>query len=224
MAGARHQNVMPGDVITTGPYRPEEHTVLDGKRILATAVGVSEIRDDSVRVVPLAGMYYPRVKDFVIGKVVSHTSLSWELEINSCYVGFLPASDVFGRDFSAHADDLTSHLAKGDMVAARVANFDRTRDPLLTVQDRDLGKIDIGELASLAPGKVPHLIGKNGSTIRAIEESCRATLAVGDNGWVVITADDPDGLLKAERAVRMIDEGAHEAGISERVRSMLETG
>ena len=48
--------------------------------------------------------------------------------------------DVFGRDFSTHADELSSKLKTGDLVAARIANFDRTRDPLITISDRDLGK------------------------------------------------------------------------------------
>jgi RNA-binding protein Rrp4 and related proteins (contain S1 domain and KH domain) len=54
--------------------------------------------------------------------------------------------DVFGRDFSTHADELSSKLKTGDLVAARIANFDRTRDPLITISDRDLGKIDDGVL------------------------------------------------------------------------------
>ena len=106
----KRRYVIPGDVVTTGPLRPEQNVILDGNRIISTAIGISEIYDDSVRVIPLTGKYTPKINDLVIGKVISHTSLSWELNINSCYVGFLPAHDVFGRDFSAHADELTSRL------------------------------------------------------------------------------------------------------------------
>jgi len=115
----RRKYVIPGDIITTGPLRAEQNVFSDGRRIIATAVGVSEIYDDAVRVIPLAGKYIPKINDLVIGMVTSHTSLSWELDINSCYVGFLPATDVFGRDFSAHADELATRLKPGDMVAAR---------------------------------------------------------------------------------------------------------
>ena len=142
----KRKYVIPGDVVTSGPFRPEQNVILDGNKIISTTIGISEIYDDSVRVIPLTGKYIPKINDLVIGKVISHTSLSWELDINSCYVGFLPAQDVFGRDFSAHADELTSKLKTGDLVAARIANFDRTRDPLVTISDRDLGKIDSGEL------------------------------------------------------------------------------
>ena len=145
----KRKYVIPGDVITTGPYRPEQNVILDGNKIISTAIGISEIYDDSIKVIPLTGKYIPKIDDLVIGKIISHTSLSWELDINSCYVGFLPAQDVFGRDFSAHADELASKLKSGDLVAARIANFDRTRDPLVTISDRDLGRFPVGYLVKL---------------------------------------------------------------------------
>ena len=112
MENTKRKYVIPGDVITTGPYRPEQNTTLDGNKIVATTIGISEIYDDSVRVIPLTGMYLPKINDFSNWKShVSHFSFLG-IDINSCYVGFLPAQDVFGRDFSAHADELSSKLKK----------------------------------------------------------------------------------------------------------------
>lgn len=219
----KRKYVIPGDVITTGPYRPEQNTTLDGKLIIATTIGISEIYDDSVRVIPLTGKYIPKINDMVIGKVKSHSSLSWELDINSCYVGFLPGQDVFGRDFSAHADELTSKLKTGDLVAARIANFDRTRDPLITISDRDLGKIDSGELVEISASKVPRLIGKRGTMIQMIEEATGAAITIGQNGWVVVACDNPEGLLKAKKAIQMVDGQAHVANLTDKVKEMLES-
>jgi len=109
MQDQKKRYVIPGDVITSGPYRPEQYVTMDGEKIIATTVGISDISEDSVRVIPLTGMYIPKGSDLVIGKVVSHSSLSWEVDINSCYVGILPATDVFGRGFSASEDELTSN-------------------------------------------------------------------------------------------------------------------
>ena len=223
MENTRRKYVIPGDVVTSGPFRPEQNVTQVGDKIVATAIGISEIYDDTVRVIPLTGKYIPKISDLVIGKVKSHTSLSWELDINSCYVGFLPATDVFGRDFSAHADELTSKLDKGDLVAARVANFDRTRDPLITIADRDLGKIDSGELVSISASKVPRLIGKRGTMIQTIEVATGATITIGQNGWVVVSCENSDGLLKAKKAIQMVDEQAHIANLTDRVKSMLES-
>ena len=221
MADMRRQQVMPGDVITSGRYRPDLNTIMVGESIVSTAVGVSEIYEDSVRVIPMTGMYYPVANDFVIGMIVSHTSLAWEVEMNSCYVGFLPATDVFGRDFASHADELTSKLANGDLIAARVANFDRTRDPLLTVADRDLGKIDSGVLVTITPGNVSRLTGQRGSMIQAIETATDSVVTIGQNGQVVIACDNPDGLLKAKKAVEMIEQEASIPNLTERVKSLL---
>ena len=219
----KRKYVIPGDVVTSGPYRPEQNVILEGNKIISTTIGISEIYDDSVRVIPLTGKYIPKINDLVIGKVVSHTSLSWELDINSCYVGFLPAQDVFGRDFSAHADELTSKLKTGDLVAARIANFDRTRDPLVTISDRDLGKIDSGDLVQISPSKVPRLIGKRGTMIQAIEMSTNAAITIGQNGWVVVSCESSEGLLKAKKAIQMVDDKAHVANLTDQVKEMLES-
>ena len=218
----KRKYVIPGDLVTTGPFRPEQNVVLEGNKIIATAIGITEIYDDAVKVIPLTGKYIPKINDLVIGKVISHSSLSWELDVNSCYVGFLPATDVFGRDFSAHADELTSKLKTGDLVAARIANFDRTRDPLLTIADRDLGKIDSGDLVKISPSKVPRLIGKRGTMIQTIEMATNAAITIGQNGWVVVSCEDPEGLLKAKKAIQMVDEQAHVANLTDQVKEMLE--
>jgi len=219
----RRKHVIPGDVVTTGPFRPEQNVILEGDKIISTTVGVSEIYDDSVKVISLTGQYLPKIDDLVIGKVISHSSLSWELDINSCYVGFLPAQDVFGRDFSAHADELTSKLKSGDLVAARIANSDRTRDPLITIADRDLGKIDSGDLVKISPSKVPRLIGKKGSMIQAIENATEAAITIGQNGWVIVSCENPEGLLKAKKAIQMVNEQAHVANLTDQVNEMLES-
>ncbi len=218
----KRKYVIPGDLVTTGPFRPEQNVILEGDKIISTTIGISEIYDDSVKVITLTGKYIPKIDDLVIGKVNSHTSLSWELDINSCYVGFLPAQDVFGRDFSAHADELSSKLKTGDLVAARIANFDRTRDPLVTISDRDLGKIDSGDLVKISPSKVPRLIGKRGSMIQMIEMATNAAVTIGQNGWVVVSCETSEGLLKAKKAIEMVNEKAHVVNLTDQIKEMLD--
>ncbi len=221
MDDVKRKYVLPGDVVTTGPYRAEENVHLFGDKIIATTVGISEVFESGVRVIPLTGMYLPRIDDFVIGIVKSHTSLSWELNINSCYSGILPAQDVFGRDFDPKVDQLTSRLKTGDLVAARIANSDRSRDPLITISDRDLGKIEEGELVKISPTKVPRLIGKRGSMIQTIEQATKAVITIGQNGFVVVSCETPDGLLKALDAIKMVEEQAHVQNLTEKIQEML---
>ena len=223
MQDQKKRYVIPGDVITSGPYRPEQYVTMDGDKIIATTVGISDISEDSVRVIPLTGMYIPKGNDLVIGKVVSHSSLSWEVDINSCYMGILPATDVFGRGFSASEDELTSKLDKGDLIAARIVNFDRTRDPLITIADNELGKIDSGELVEISASKVPRLIGKRGSMIQTIENATNAAITIGQNGRVIISCENSNGSLKVKKAIKMIEEQAHMANLTDKIQEMLES-
>ncbi len=223
MGNNKRRYVIPGDVITTGPYRPEQNVILHGDKIMSTVIGISEIYDDSVKVIPLTGIYVPKNNDLVIGKIVSHSSLSWAVDINSLYPGMLPASDVFGRNFQASSDDMNSKLKKGDLIVARIGNFDRSRDPLITIGDRELGKIESGELVRISPSKIPRLIGKQGTMIQIIETATNATITIGQNGWVVVSCETPDGLSKAIKAIKMVEKQAHIANLTDRIKSMLES-
>ncbi len=223
MGNNKRRYVIPGDVITTGPYRPEQNVILQGDKIMSTIIGISEIYDDSVKVIPLTGIYVPKNNDLVIGKIVSHSSLSWAVDINSLYPGMLPASDVFGRNFQASSDDMNSKLKKGDLIVARIGNFDRSRDPLITLGDRELGKIESGELVRISPSKIPRLIGKQGTMIQIIETATNATITIGQNGWVVVSCETPDGLSKAIKAIKMVEKQAHIANLTDRIKSMLES-
>jgi exosome complex component RRP4 len=223
MGNNNRRYVIPGDVITTGPYRPEQNVILQGDKIMSTVIGISEIYDDSVKVIPLTGIYIPKNNDLVIGKIVSHSSLSWTVDINSLYPGMLPASDVFGRNFQASSDDMNSKLKKGDLIVARIGNFDRSRDPLITLGDRELGKIESGELVRISPSKIPRLIGKQGTMIQIIETATNATITIGQNGWVVVSCETPDGLSKAIKAIKMVEKQAHIANLTDRIKSMLES-
>ena len=221
MSNEKKRHVIPGEVIVSGQYRAEQNTVLDGDKVLATVIGLSDVHDGSVRVIPLTGGYYPKDDDLVVGKIVSHSAMSWEVNINSCYAGMLPATDVFGRDFSSHSDDLSAKLGNGDLIVARIVNADKTRDPLLTISGRELGKIDSGELVEFSPSKVPRLIGKRGSMIQMIEGATGAQIIIGQNGMLVVSCDDPNGLLKAIKAIELVEEKAHVANLTDQISEML---
>ena len=222
MTNDKKRHVIPGELIVSGSYRAEQNTVMEGDKIFATVIGLSDVHDGSVRVIPLTGGYYPKDDDLVIGKIVSHSAMSWEVDINSCYAGMLPATDVFGRDFSSHSDDLTAKLSNGDLIVARIVNADKTRDPLLTISGRELGKIDSGELVNISPSKVARLIGKRGSMIQTIESGTHAQITIGQNGLVVVSCEDSDGLLKAIKAIELVEEKAHVANLTDQINDMLE--
>ena len=222
MTNEKKRHVIPGEIIVSGPYRAEQNTIMEGNNIIATTIGLSDVHDGSVRVIPLTGGYYPKDDDLIIGKIVSHSAMSWEVDINSCSAGMLPATDVFGRDFSSHSDNLSSKLGNGDLIVARIVNADKTRDPLLTISGRELGKIDSGELVYISPSKVARLIGKRGSMIQMIESGTHAQITIGQNGLIVVSCENSDGLLKAIKAIELVEEKAHVANLTDQINDMLE--
>ena len=220
---SKKRHVLPGDFITTAPLRLQNNVVLDGKRIISTTIGLSDVSDDSVRVISLTGVYLPKIDDLVIGTIQYIHGNSWFADINSCYQGMLLGQDVFGRGSYPTKSEMEERLSKGDIIFAKIANSDRQREPLISIADQSLGKIDSGELVKISPAKIPRLIGKHGSMIQTIEGSTNATITVGQNGLIVVSCDETNGLLKALAAIRMVDEQAHLVNLTDKVKKMLES-
>ena len=215
---SENQFVLPGDVIVTGDYRPEQNVILEGNKLMSTAIGFSEIKDDLVTVTPLTGLYTPKTDDLIIGKIVSHNALSWQVDINSYYSGILTASDIFGKDYSPSRDDLSLKLKTGDIILARIANVN-SRDPLITITGENLGKIDSGELIKISSTKIPRLTG---SVIQTIEASTNATITVGQNGLIILKCDNSTGLKKSIASIKMIGMAQHDANLEEKIQKFLD--
>ncbi len=219
---SKKRYVLPGDVITTAPLRLHGNVVLEGKRILSTTIGLSDVSYDSVRVIPLSGIYLPKVDDLVIGMIKYIHGNSWFADINSCYEGMLLAKDVFGRGSNATLDEMKASLDKSDLILARIANSDRTREPLLSISGQNLGKIDSGELVKISPTKIPRLIGKHGSMIQTIEASTNATITIGQNGLIVLKCDDSTGLKKAVESIKMMNKALHDTNLEQKIQNILD--
>ena len=218
---SQDQFVIPGDIIIADDCRPGQNVILDGNRVMSTAIGFSEIKDNLVNVTPLTGLYTPKTDDLVIGKIISHNALSWQVDINSYYSGILTAFDIFGKDYSPSRDDLSLKLNTGDIILARIANVN-SRDPLITITGENLGKIDSGELVKISPAKIPRLTEKNGSMIETIEGSTNATITVGQNGLIILKCDNSAGLKKAIASVKMIGMIQYEVNIEDKIQNILD--
>ena len=77
-------------------------------------------------------------------------------------------------------------------------------------------------MVKISPSKVPRLIGKKGSMIQMIEMATDAAVTIGQNGWVVISCESPEGLLKAKKAIEMVNEKAHVANLTDQIKDMLQ--
>ncbi len=214
--------VVPGDYIADGNVKAVLNAVKIDEKIYATRVGIAEVGKDGARVIPLSGAYMPRIGDLVIGKVKDHSAMAWELDINSCFSGYLPASDVYGKEYSPSQDDLTKMFNKGDLIACKIVNYDRSRDPLLTASDQDLGKIPEGKIVRVSPTKIPRLIGKKGSMIQTIEQGTHCKIIIGQNGIIIVSGPSTDNVMLAVKAIKMVEEKAHMSNLTQHVKEMLQ--
>jgi exosome complex component RRP4 len=220
MPEVKRKYVIPGDFITEGNYRPLANVIKRGNKCYATRIGLAEFGPEGVRVIPLTGPYIPKVDDLVIGKIVDYSAFVWEVDINSCFMAYLPAKNVYGKNFTPGQESLVKKFDVGDLIVAVVTAFDRTRDPILSVSGPGLGKITKGEVVKIAPTKVPRLIGRKGSMIRTIEAATGCKLTIGQNG-VIVVVGRPEGVIKAVRAIKLVEEEAHLADLTKKVQALL---
>ncbi len=214
------KQVIPGDVIVRGDYRYGNYVEKRGDEYIALRVGFAEVGRDGVKLNPVTGPYIPRPDDEVIGKVIDVNGFGWVVDINSCFDGFLPASFVFGREFSPATHDLTTKFKVGDIIGCRIDSFERSRDPQLSIRGHGYGKIPQGEIIKISPTKVPRLIGRRGAMINMISERTGCDVKVGQNG-VVVVVGQADSIVKTAQAIKMIETETQVVDLTRKVEEFL---
>jgi exosome complex component RRP4 len=217
----RRQLVVPGDLLAEGDYIAGENTFKLDNKIYASRIGLVDYEDKKVNVVALRAFYSPRVGDTVIGTVVEVGFNGWVVNINAPYQALLRASDVLNRPFKPQKDDLTQVLDVGDLVVAKIASYDRTHNPQLSVDEPGLGKITRGQIVKITPTKVPRVIGKKGSMISMIKQETGCHIILGQNGVILVTGKNPEDEELAIMAIHKIEEEAHTTGLTDRILQMI---
>jgi len=215
------QLVTPGDLLAEDNYVPGENTYKDGEKIYAVRIGLVNYEDRKVYVVALKAFYVPVAGDLVIGKVVEVTMGGWMVDIKAPYLAVLRASDVFDRSFRPQRDDLPSIFDVGDLILAKVVEYDRTRDPILTVHEPGLGKIPRGQIVEVVPTKIPRVIGRKGSMIGMLKQETDCQITVGQNGLISVSGKTPDDEHLVLMAIRKIEQEAHTTGLTDRITEMI---
>ena len=208
--------VIPGDILSDEEYHSGRGTFKENDKVCSSLVGLVAIRDKKISVIPLQSKYIPKRGDVVIGEVTDIRFSMWNLNINSPYSGFLPASDVFGKE----KRELNRTFDIGDVLFLRVVDVDEVKKVKLGLKGRGLGKFRGGILINITPTKVPRLIGKKGSMINMIKDETHCEVIVGQNG-VVWVKGEPAMERVAEKVINMIEDQAHTSGLTDRVRDML---
>ena len=218
MESRTREIVIPGQSLEGPGLRPGPGTFSDGGRIYAALLGIRDERNGVVQVIPLAGRYVPREGDAVIGHVTDTGPGHWLLDINSPYPAPLHAVETPWRvDYG----DTKSFLRIGDLLLVEILSVDEKRRVVVTLNREGLRKLEGGELVSVAPSKVPRVIGKKGSMVSLIKDFTRCRIFVGQNGRIWLDGPPEDARV-AEEAIRLIERYAQTVGLTEMVHGFLE--
>ncbi len=217
----KKQLVVPGDLLAEGDYVSGDSTYKKNGKIYANRLGLVDYNGKRVHVVALKAFYIPAPGDLVIGKIVETTPGGWVIDIKAPHLARLRASDVVERSFKPETTDLPSIFDVGDLIITKVVDYDRTRDPMLTVREPGLGKIMRGQLIEVTPTKIPRVIGRQGSMVGMIKKETGCQLTIGQNGWILISGRSPEDERLAIMALRKIEAESHTSGLTDRVTEMI---
>lgn len=217
----KKQLVAPGDLLAEGDYVSGNSTYKENEKIYASRLGLVDYEGKRVHVVALKAFYIPVPGDTVIGTVVETTPGGWVIDIKAPHLARLRASDVVERSFKPETTDLPSIFDVGDLIITKVTDYDRTRDPQLTVREPGLGKIMRGQLVEVTSTKIPRIIGRQGSMVGMIKKETGCQLTIGQNGLVLISGRSPEDERLAIMALRKIEKESHTSGLTDRVTEMI---
>jgi exosome complex component RRP4 len=211
--------VLPGEFIIEGDLRLGEGVFREDKRVYSSVMGLLELKESYVRVIPLTGRYIPKVMDFVIGEIEDMDFSSWYADIGSAYSATITARDYFSeRD--GFQEDISKAMGMGDTVHAMIREISPRKRVFLTMRERGARKLKGGRIIECTPAKVPRIIGKKGSMISMIKKETGCQVLVGQNGriWIDGTPEMADLVAKI---IEKIEKDAHISGLTESIKNMM---
>jgi len=222
------QVVVPGDLLAEDDgviIETPAYIERIGKKLYARVIGLANISTEEKKVkigiIPLEGVYMPKTGDIVIGVVKDIGITHWEVDIRAPYHAILTVQEVLEHPFNPATDSLRRYLDVGDYIIAKIVAFDRTRDPLLSIKGKGLGRVVEGAIVEIKPSRVPRVIGKKASMINMLKTETGCEFVVGQNGRILVKCPNRDLEEVAVLAIKMIEREAHTSGLTERVREMI---
>jgi len=218
MPSEGRQIVIPGQSLGDIPgFKPGRGTFVENKKIYAERLGVLNIQDNFINVIPLKGRYEPIVDDFVIGVVEEASTSNWMVDINAPYPALLHVHEV---PWEIEFADTEKYLNTGDAILAKVLSVDESKKLQITLNDRNLFKLKGGHIIEFEPSIYRRIMGKQYSMIEIIQKYTRCRIKVGKNGRIWIDGD-AEGIAKVLQAISKIESEAATFGLTDRIEELL---
>ena len=211
--------VVPGDILDGTGMRPGENAyLLDGK-VRASVLGVRNVFQNTVGVIPLRGGYMPTSGDTVFGVIVDISPSNWLVDIGAPYPAPLHVSEV---PWKVEFGDTSRYLTIGNVVLLKVLSVDESKKISVTMKDSGLRKIEGGRLVKISHTKVSRVIGKSGSMISMLKNMTDCRITVGQNGMIWIDGEDDAADVVIE-AIKLIEDQAQSSNLTDRVKEFIES-
>ncbi len=194
--------VLPGEEAQGARHAP--CTYYENGRVYSSAIGMLDTERGGV--IPLEGPWSPRIGEQVVGTVTDSKNHVYTVDL-SYYCRAL----IIGSRYDRESVEI------GDVIEATIKNIEDRSVLILSYPKTLLG----GVLVNIKPAKVPRVIGKEDTMLRQIEGLTRTRMVVGRNGVAWIKGKPQDTEL-AMRAISLIEAKAHQQGLTETVKMMLE--
>ena len=216
-------NVKNFDIVTPGELLSDERNGREGtyeenEKVYSQFLGMVQISDRGINVNPLAGNYYPKEGDDIIGEVTEISTKYWVVDINAPFYTRLDIRDV---NFRTEEGELDRYIAVGDLVYARVFRVYPNNAADISMRGTRYGKLESKMVSKIDPVKLPRLIGKEGAMINMIKDETKCDIVIGQNGVVWVDGEDNNRAV-ALSAIKFIDEHYVDSDLTEKVRRLLE--
>ncbi len=192
-------------------------TFVENGKIYAEILGILNVDTNYINVIPLKGRYDPVEKDFVIGIVEEAMASSWLVDINAAYPALLHVNEV---PWDVEFGETERYLNHGDSIMAKVLQVDQEKRLQITLNDRNLYKINCGVIIDVEPSKIPRIIGKKGSMISLLKKYTNCRIFVGQNGKIWIDGNN-DGIKKVIDTIKMIEDQSLSYGLTNKIEKLL---
>ncbi len=210
--------VVPGEALAEGmDFLPGDSTYREADKIYSKVLGLVMVSGRVIRITPLAGPYVPKIGDKIIGTVKDIAFSGWRVDTGTAYLAMLNVRDATSR-FIRKEEDLSKILGIGDTIVVKITNVTSQNLIDLTMKDPGLRRLQGGRIIKINSLKVPRVIGKKGSMISLIKERTGTEITIGQNGFVWLHGGDE---YKAEQAIKLIEQKAHEGGLTNKIEEFL---
>ena len=195
------QIVTPGELIEGHVLRIRNAYTQNGKTY-SSVLGMYE--DSTKEVIPLEGVWNPRIEDVVIGIVQEVRNKVYIIDLS-----------YFGRSLLISGKYDKYEFNNGDVISAVIKDVEEKNTLILT----DPEPLKGGMILNIKPKKIPRVIGKKSTMIRQIADATKTHIIVGMNGLIWMEGGNT---TLATEALLKIEREAHLPGLTETIKIFLD--